>query len=134
MKVVFDTNVFVSAFVVPGSQSEDAFLLAQRRAVDLYGSVPILTEAARVFRTKFNQPNKDITAALKLISRAAIIVRPVRTITVLDDQPDNRILECAATAQVDVIVTGDQHLLKLRTFEGIAIVRVADFLRMISPR
>lgn len=134
MKVVFDTNVFVSAFIVPGSQSEDAFLLSQRRAVELYGSVPILTEAARVLRSKFNQPEKDITAALKVISRAAIIVRPVCTITVLDDQPDNRILECAVTAQADVIVTGDQHLLKLRTFEGIAIVRVADFLRMIPPR
>lgn len=134
MKVVFDTNVFVSGFIVPGSQSEDAFLLAQRRTVELCSSVPILTEAARVLRTKFNQPEKDITAALKLISRAATIVRPVRTITVLDDQPDNRILECAVTAQADVIVTGDQHLLKLRTFEGIVIVRVADFLRMIPSR
>jgi putative PIN family toxin of toxin-antitoxin system len=83
---------------------------------------------ARVLRTKFHQPEKDITAALKLISRAATIVRPGRTITVLDDQPDNRILESAVTGQSDVIVTGDQHLLKLRTFEGIAIMRVADFL------
>jgi putative PIN family toxin of toxin-antitoxin system len=130
MKVVFDTNVFVSAFIVPGSQSETAFLLAQRRTVELFSSVPILTEAARVLRTKFHQPEKDIAAALKLISRAATIVRPVRTITVLDDRPDNRILECAVTAQVDVIVTGDQDLLKLKAFESIAIVRVADFLRM----
>lgn len=133
MKVVFDTNVFVSAFIVPGSQSEDAFLLAQRRTVNLYGSVPILTEVARVLRTKFHQPEKDITAALKMISRAGTIVRPVRTITVLDDQPDNRILECAVTGQSDVIITGDQHLLTLRTYEGVAIMRVADFLRMTSP-
>jgi len=131
MKVVYDTNVFVSAFIVPGSRSETAFLLAQRRAVELYSSVPILTEAARVLRTTFHQPEKDIAAALKLISRAATIVRPVSTITLLEDRPDNRILECAATAQANVIVTGDQHLLKLRTFEGIPIVRVADFLRMI---
>ncbi len=130
MNVVFDTNVFVSAFMVPGSRSEHAFLLAQRRAVELYSSIPILTEAARVLRTKFNQPEKDITAALKLISRAAHIVRPVRALTVPHDLPDNRILECAVTAQVDVIVTGDQHLLKLRSFEGISIVRVVDFLRM----
>ena len=131
MRVVFDTNVFVSAVIVPGSQSDEAFLRAQRRVVELYSSVPILTEAARVLRSKFHQPEKDIAAALKLISRAATIVRPVRTITILDDQPDNRILECAATAEANVIVTGDQHLLKLRTFEGIAIVRVAEFLRMI---
>lgn len=134
MKVVYDTNVFVSAFIVPGSRSEHAFLLAQRHAVALYSSVPILTEAARVFRTKFHQPEKDIAATLKLISRAATIVRPVRTITILDDRPDNRILECAVRAQANVVVTGDQHLLELRTFEGIAIVRVADFLRMIPVR
>ena len=131
MKVVFDTNVFVSAFIVPGSRSEHAFLLAQRHAVELYSSVRILTEIARVLRTKFHQPEKDITAALKLISRAASIVRPVRTITLLDDRPGNRILECAVTAQTNVIVTGDHHLLKLRTFEGIAIVRMADVLRII---
>jgi predicted nucleic acid-binding protein len=55
MKVVFDTNVFVSAFLFPGSQGEEALLLAHRRKVLLYSSVPILTETARVFRTKFDQ-------------------------------------------------------------------------------
>ena len=69
MKVVFDTNVFVSAFIVPGSQGEEALLLAHRRKVLLYSSVPILTETARLLRTKFNQPEKDITVALKMISR-----------------------------------------------------------------
>jgi uncharacterized protein len=134
MKVVFDTNVFVSAFIVPGSRSEHAFLLAQHRTIALTSSVPILTETARVLRTKFHQSEKAIAAALKLSSRAATIVRPVRTIAVLDDLPDNRILECAVMAQADVIVTGDQHLLKLKEFEGIAIVRVADFLRVIPAR
>jgi putative PIN family toxin of toxin-antitoxin system len=131
MKVVFDTNVFISAFVVPGSKGEDALLLAHRRKVDLYSSVPILTETARILRTKFDQPEKDITAALKMIGRAATIVRPSRKVTVVEDLPDNRILECAVTAQADLIVTGDHHLLGLREFEGVPIVRLADFLRMI---
>ena len=48
MKVVFDTNVFVSAFIVPGSKGEDAFLLAQRHKVDRYSSLPILSETARI--------------------------------------------------------------------------------------
>lgn len=131
MKVVFDTNVFISAFVVPGSKGEDALLLAHRRKVDLYSSVPILTETARILRTKFDQSEKDITAALKMIGRAATIVRPSRKVTVVEDLPDNRILECAVTAQADLIVTGDHHLLGLREFEGVPIVRLADFLRMI---
>jgi putative PIN family toxin of toxin-antitoxin system len=127
MKVVFDTNVLVSAFMIHGSKGEDAFLLAHRRKVEIYTSVPILTETARVLRTKFHQPEQDSTAALKQIGRAATILRPVRRVTVLDDMPDNRILECAVTAQAELIVTGDHHLLQLKEFEGIPIVRLADF-------
>lgn len=96
----------------------------------LYGSVPILTETARVLRTKFDQPEKDIKAALKVISRAAQVLRPSRRVAVLEDIPDNRILECAVAAQADVVVTGDHHLLALKTFEDIPFVRLADFLRM----
>lgn len=131
MRVVFDTNVFVSAFILSGSQGEQALLFAQRRKVDLYTSVAILTKTARVLREKFDQSEKDITAALKIIGRAATIVRPVRRITVLEDVPDNRILECGATVEADLIVTGDHHLLKLRAFEGIHIVRLTDFLRIV---
>ena len=133
MKVVFDTNMFVSVFLVPGSHGEQALLLAHRRKVDLYSSVPILTETARVLRTKFDQPEKNITAALKMIGRMATIVRPSRKVTVLEDVPDNRILECAVTAGADLIVTGDHRLLALNAFEEIAIVRLADFLRTIPP-
>jgi putative PIN family toxin of toxin-antitoxin system len=131
MKVVFDTNVFVSAFIVQGSQGETALLHAQRRKVSLYSSIPILTETARVLRLKFNQSDDDITAALRIISRAATLLQPVRKITVLADIPDNRILECAVTAHADLVVTGDHHLMGLKEFEGIPIVRLSDFLRMI---
>ena len=93
--------------------------------------MPILTETARILRAKFDQFENDITVALKIMGRAATIVRPSRTVSVLEDTPDNRILECAAEAEADLIVTGDHHLLDLREFEGIPIVRLADFLRTI---
>lgn len=131
MKVVFDTNIFVSAFIIPGSRGQEAFLLAHRRKVSLYSSVPILTETARILRTKFSQSETDVMAALKLISRAAMMVQATRKVTVLQDMPDNHILECAVTAQADLIVTGDRELLAHREFEGISIVRLADFLRMV---
>jgi putative PIN family toxin of toxin-antitoxin system len=132
VRVVFDTNVFISGFVVPGSQGEQAFLLAQQRAVDLHTSVAILTETARKLREKFNQPDEHIRDALKAISRAATVSRPAVRLSVLRDGPDNRILECAIEAQADLVVTGDRHLLKLKRFRGIAIVRLADFLRMLA--
>lgn len=131
MKVVFDTNIFVSAFIIPGSRGQEAFLLAQRRKVFLYSSVPILTETARILRVKFTESEEDVMVALRMISRAAMMVRPTRKLNILEDLPDNQILECAVAAQADLIVTGDHQLLALKEFEGISIVRLADFLRMI---
>ena len=130
MRVVFDTNIFISAFLIPGSQGEQAFLLARRRRFELYSSVAILTETANTLRTKFDQSEDDIQDALKLLSRASEVLKPKSRVTVIKDQADNRILECALDAHADIVVTGDRHLLGLKKFQDIAIVRLADFLRM----
>jgi uncharacterized protein len=130
MKVVFDTNIFISAFVVRGSLGEQAFLLAQRKRFDLYTSVSILTETAQKLRDKFDQSDENIKAALKLISRASTVRKPNVRVNVLEDIPDNRILECALDAGADLIVTGDRHLLRLRKYQDIAIVRLGDLMRM----
>jgi len=130
MRVVFDTNVFISAFVVPGSQGERAVLLARQRRFDLCTSVPILTETAGRLRDKFGQDDEDIKQALRQIARAAAVVKPTSKLNVLQDVPDNRILECAVDAHADLVVTGDRHLLKLKRFENIPIIRLADFLRL----
>ena len=134
MKVVFDTNVYVSAFLVPGSYGEEAFLLAHRRHFTLYTSIEILTETAGVLRIKFGQEDGDIKAALRLIARAAIVIRPSASVNILRDSPDNRILECAKEAEADLVVTGDRDILKLRKFEGASIIRLIDFLRMFPEK
>ena len=134
MKAVYDTNVFVSAFLVPGSKGEQAFLLARRRQVELFSSIPILRETAGILRLKFKQSEEDIRAALKMMGRAATIVRPSQKVAVLKDLPDNRILECALAAQAEVIVSGDRHLLGLKQFKGIPILRLADFLRLFPSQ
>lgn len=132
MRVVFDTNVFVSAFLLPGAAGDRAFRLAREKRFDLVTSVPILTETANVLREKLGQSDVDIAAALKIISRAATIVRPKQRVHALADEPDNRILECAISAKADLIVTGDRHLLQLRRFEDVPIVRLVDLLRTLG--
>jgi putative PIN family toxin of toxin-antitoxin system len=130
VRVVFDTNVFISAFIIAGSQGDSAFRLARRARFDLCTSVQILTELAQTLRGKFDQSDEDVTEALRTISRIADVVRSREKLTVLRDVSDNRILECAVDARADLIVTGDRHMLKLKQYEGISIVRLADFLRM----
>lgn len=128
MKVVFDTNIYISAFISPGGKAEDAYLLAVDGRVELYTSAAILTETARKLREKFLWADNKITAAIKQISKVATVLKPVNRLNILSDAPDNRILECAKKAVADLIVTGDKHLLDLKQYEGIGITRIAGFL------
>jgi putative PIN family toxin of toxin-antitoxin system len=132
---VFDTNVFVSALVIPGSQSEEAYLRAIAREFELVTSVAILTELAGKLRTKFGWQERAIVRALKAISRVAKVVKTEPHLSIVRDSTDNRILECAEKRAADLIVTGDSHLLKLRRFGTTGIVRVSTFLHTLgSPR
>lgn len=128
LKVVFDTNVYISAFISPGSKAEEAYLLAVDGKVELYTSVAILTETAKKLRGKFLWDDNKITFALKHISKVATVLKPVKSLNILSDAPDNRVLECAKEAGADLIVTGDKHLLDLKQYEGIGITRIAGFL------
>lgn len=133
MRVVFDTNVYVSAFVIPGSLSDEAYYRGRVGDVDLFTSVAILTKLASKLREKFDWNEERIKSALKSISRTAQVVRTTPHLAIVRDPTDNRILECAEKVNADLVVTGDPHLLKLRRFGGAGIVRVSTFLRILGP-
>lgn len=62
----------------------------------------------------------------------ARVVKTTKTVNVIQyDEPDNRILECAAEAASEWIVTGDRDLLRHCQHEKTKIVKVADFFREI---
>jgi putative PIN family toxin of toxin-antitoxin system len=132
VRVVFDTNVYISAFVIPGSLSDDAYRRARDGDIDLFTSVAILTELASKLREKFEWTDDRIRAALKAISRTAQVVKTTPHLAVVRDATDNRILECAKQVDADLIVTGDPHLLKLRRFGRAGIVRVSTLLRILG--
>jgi len=132
LKVVFDTNIFISAFAIPGGRAEEAYLLGLRRRFTLYSSVPILTETAKKLRERFGWEENKIIQFLKTIRRVAIIVvKPQSLHHLLSDEPDNRILECAEEAKADFIVTGDKHLLFLEHFKNTDIITLSDFLKKL---
>ena len=128
MRTVFDTNIYVSALAIPGGNAEDAYLEAVRGTFELFTSVAILTETARVLQTKFDWAEDKVREAVQDISQVATVLRPRPTLHILDDEPDNRILECAITAHAEFIVSGDRHLLTLKHHADITIISLADFL------
>lgn len=128
MRLVFDTNVYVSAFVVPGSKSDLAFRLALRGVFGLVTSEAILTELREKLASKFDLAESELDRAEQTVRGAATIVGPETELKVLDDEPDDRILECAVAAEASAIVTGDRHLLALEAYEGIGVMTVAELL------
>ncbi len=132
LKVVFDTNVYISALSFPESKAEEAYILAVNGEVELYTSVPILTETAGKLREKFQWNDDRITAVIKHISRTAAVIKPRLKLNILTDEPDNRILECAEEIKADLIVTGDKHLLLLKEYKGTGITRISGLLYTLS--
>ncbi len=132
MKVVFDTNIFISAFAIPGGRAEEAYIHALKKNFALYSSVAILTETANKLREKFGWEQTSIRRLLKAISKVAIVLKTRPNVHLLDDEPDNRVLECAVEAGADFIVTGDKHLLALEYFRSINIIKLSDFIQKFS--
>jgi len=73
-----------------------------------------------------------IAHLLKTIAKIATVIKTQPHLHLLDDEPDNRILECAVEVKADFIVTGDKHLLSLKHFKDTNIITLSDFLETVS--
>lgn len=122
LRVVFDTNIYVSA-ALRGAPDETALQLADARRLHLLTSEVLLDELAGKLRHKFNWPEPRIALFLKTIRALAEIVKPGLTLNVIPSDPDDdRVLECAVAGNAALIVTSDRDLLRLESFEGIGII------------
>lgn len=134
MKVVFDTNIYISAFVIPGGNAEKAYLHAVDGDFELCTSIAILTELARKLDEKFGWEKEKIEQLITSISNLANTFKTSPSLKVLSDDPDNRILECALDATAEFIVTGDKHLLNLKRYQDIEIIKLSSFLAILRQK
>ena len=128
MRVVFDTNIYVSALAIPGGVAERAIRLARDGAFELALSHPILDEVLAILARKFARDVEELAQTAIFLSSLADYVVPTQRVRVLADLPDNRILECALAASAEIIVTGDRQMLSLGTWQGIEIVSLRTFV------
>jgi uncharacterized protein len=128
VRVVFDTNIFVSAFLLPGGRADEALAGIIEGADHLILSKPILDEILRVLARKFSRDREELARVAVWLGDLAEWVRPVQRLTVVADEADNRILECALAGRAEAIVTGDKGLLQLQNFKSIRITTLRDYL------
>ena len=128
MKVVFDTNILVSALVFPGGRADSALRRIIEQRDQLLLSRPILDELLGILAKKFSRDAEELAHVAVFLSDLSIPVKPRRKITVLTDEPDNRILECAVTGGADAVVTGDKAILALKTFRKVELLSLRAYL------
>ena len=130
MRVVFDTNIFVSAIVLPGSRADVALMRIVDDIDQLVISKIIIDELLTVLARKFARDANELARVAVFLSDLAEIVRPRGRLDVLDDDADNRILECARTGKADAIVTGDKAMLEYGRYQDIEIITLRAYLKL----
>jgi|SRR3989344_7368241 len=130
-KIVIDTNNLISSIGWEGN-SKNLLRKIINREHDLFISVKQLVELKRVMNyPKFKFTEKQKNKFLEIIYKIAIIVDTRSELNVIkEDIDDNILLECAVEADVDFIISGDEHLKKLKEFGKIKIVSVSEFLKI----
>lgn len=130
MRVVLDTNVFISGIFFSGPPYRILKAWHDGR-VQLVLSPSILDEYQRIgaeLALKFK--DVDLKPFLYLLTvQAEIVLAPILPPVVRDDPSDDKFLETAVAEKARYLVSGDKHLLKLSVFQGIKILKPRDFVQ-----
>ena len=131
----------VSAFIAKQGYSANVLDLALTvENMQLILSEPILKELQEVLkreevRERFSYTDHDIKQVVSGLRALAKMV-PLRSrfAVIKEDPQDDAILNTAYSGKADYIVSGDRHLLILRTFKGIRIVNPRQMIKLISKK
>ena len=135
MNITVDTNVILSALGWNGPEFKVMNLVFNKK-INLVLSTQILEEFIGTAKSeKFDFSDEEIDDFSDALLNIGRIVFPEENISRIKEDPqDNRILECAVAGNSKFIISGDNHLLKLREFEGIKIMNASKFLNEYSPK
>ena len=129
VRVVIDTNVYISGLTFTGKPNEVLELMIKEK-IEVYISPFILGEIETILKKTFGWDEEQVKKALNQIKRKATQIRPKDKVSIVKQKDsDNRIIECAIEAKAQYLVSGDtKHLLPLKQYRGIEIISPAKFL------
>ena len=142
LRVVFDTNLFVSSLLVREGLPAQALAAWRAGRFILITSPAIVDEIATTLkyeriRRKYGVTDEQVAALSSLLLADAQVVSGDTKATevsgaVPEDEDDEIILACAVEVQADLIVSGDGHLLSLTAFRKMPIVTVRQFIDQLA--
>lgn len=134
MRVVLDTNVFVSGIFWDGNFCSQIITKWKNRKFQLISSMEILDEFVNTLNNfKIQMPEKMIKEWRNFIIENSIIVKPTIKLNIIKEDPDdNKFLEVGVAGKANLIVSQDKHLLKLGDYQRIKIVNPEKALFLFS--
>jgi len=124
MAVTFDTNVLLSATLWDGSVAQKLLFDLIRQEIKIYSTTEILSEYQEILKRDFDFSDKEISEIMEKVLVFVTLVNPKTKVNVVKDDPDDDvIIECALESESEYIITYDKHLLNLKEYRGIQIIR-----------
>ena len=132
MRVVLDTNVFISGVFWDGNFCSESIDAWRKGIFDIVSSLEIIEELVSTFRHfKIKMPEDFIGDWKSLLLDNAIIVRPEKITVVKDDPDDDKFFSAALGGSAKFIISQDKHLLKIGTYAGIRVLHPSEFVKFI---
>ncbi|MBI2630229.1 putative toxin-antitoxin system toxin component, PIN family [Candidatus Pacearchaeota archaeon] len=125
MRVVLDTNVFISGIFWERNFCSQIIDKWRKGAFQLVNSIKLIEELVKTFRSfKISMPEDMIEEWKNSIIENSIMVDPIMAIKAVKDDPeDDKFIEAAVYGEADFIVSQDKHLLNLREYNKIKILK-----------
>ncbi len=126
-RIVLDSNVLISAFFWKGRE-RDLPRNCREGEMELVISPFILEEVGKVLEKKFDIEKETIQGYIQEIFKFSHIVFVKGIIQEIKEDPsDNYIIETAVNGKASAIITGDKHLLKIRSYNDIIICNAREY-------
>lgn len=137
MRAVVDTNVVVSGLISHASAPFRVLDAGAHGRFTWITSEALLSELEGVLRRKkihraIGWSDGDRDGFVRTLRVSSVVVSPKRTIEVIADDADNRVLEAAVEGEADYIVSGDSDLVELREYEGTLILTPRQFMAVLD--
>ncbi len=131
MKIFFDTNVYVAEALL-GEAAAEMLAATEQASWRIYASTYILEEVERVMTEKLGFSKRlAVLSRRRIIHRATLVEPGPSRHAVAEDAADTPILRAALAAGVDYLVTNDRHLLDLDPYEGLRIVSMTQYRKLL---
>jgi putative PIN family toxin of toxin-antitoxin system len=136
MRVVLDSNIYLSGLIFPGSKPAMILNLANKGTFEVFCSDFIVDEIGRILIKKFGYDERTTDQFIGTFLKFVKIIIPQNKVEIIETKKDdNRILECALSARADYLITGDKkHILPLRKIGKIKIINPAEFIEILKEK